>query len=133
MYIGPTLSWSRETFYSKCKACLKRPLKKKTKNCFKDRLSLNAGQKYCRMLQGEHSAILSIFIKLLSVIKIFVLSRFERPLKTGFTVCEIKDTKKSDQHLTAHQTLIPISYACIECSGKSVLTHRLVWVFAART
>ena len=26
----------------------------------KDQLSLNAGQKYCRMLQGEHSAILSI-------------------------------------------------------------------------
>ena len=30
---------------------LKRPLKKKTKIGFKDRLSLNAGQKYCRMLQ----------------------------------------------------------------------------------
>ena len=26
---------------------------------FQDQLSLNAGQKYCRMLQGEHSAILS--------------------------------------------------------------------------
>ena len=25
---------------------------------FQNRLSLNAGQKYCRMLQGEHSAIL---------------------------------------------------------------------------
>ena len=30
--------------------CLKRPLKKKIKNGFQDRLSLNAGQKYCRML-----------------------------------------------------------------------------------
>ena len=37
-----------------------------------DQLSLNAGQKYCRMLQGEHSAILSTFIKLPIVIKIFV-------------------------------------------------------------
>ena len=37
----------------------------------KDQLSLNAGQKYCRMLQGEHSAILSTFIKLPFVIKIF--------------------------------------------------------------
>ena len=37
------------------------------------------------MLQGEHSAILSTFIKLLFVIKIFVLSIFEWPLKTGFT------------------------------------------------
>ena len=39
------------------------------------------------MLQWEHSAILSTFIKLPFVIKIFVLSIFEWPLKTGFTVC----------------------------------------------
>ena len=38
------------------------------------------------MLQGEHSAILSTFIKLPFVIKIFVLPIFEWPLKTGFTV-----------------------------------------------
>ena len=38
------------------------------------------------MLQGEHSAILSTFIKLPFVIKIFVLSIFERPFFTGFTV-----------------------------------------------
>ena len=43
-------------------------------------ISLSAGQNYCRMLQGEHSAILSTFIKLLFVIKIFVLSIFEWPL-----------------------------------------------------
>ena len=53
---------------------------------FQDQLSLNAGQKYCRMLQGEHSAILSTFIKLPFVIKIFVLSIFEWPFYTGFTV-----------------------------------------------
>ena len=41
---------------------------------------------YCRMLQEEHSAILSTFIKLSFVIKIFVLSTFEWLLKTGFTV-----------------------------------------------
>ena len=51
-----------------------------------DRLSLIAGQKYCRMLQGEHSAILLTFIKLHLVIKIFVLSIFEWRLKTDFTV-----------------------------------------------
>ena len=33
---------------------------------------------------GEHSAILSTFIKLQFVIKIFVLSIFEWPLYTGF-------------------------------------------------
>ena len=38
---------------------------------FQDRLSLKAGQKYCRMLQGEHSAILLTFIKLSFVIKYF--------------------------------------------------------------
>ena len=40
------------------------------------------------MLQGEHSAILSTFIKLPFVIKIFVLSIFEWPFYTGFTVLE---------------------------------------------
>ena len=66
----------------------KLPLKKKTKtkHGFKDRLSLNAGQKYCRMLQREHSAILLAFIKLPIVIKIFVLSICEWPFYTGFTL-----------------------------------------------
>ena len=53
---------------------------------FQDQLWLNAGQKYCRMLQGEHSAILSAFIKLPFAIKTFVLSIFEWMLKTGFIV-----------------------------------------------
>ena len=53
-----------------------------------NQLSLNAGQKYCRMLQGEHSAILSTFIKLPFVFKTFVLSIFKWPLKTGFTCFE---------------------------------------------
>ena len=39
---------------------------------------------YCRMLQGEHSAILSTFIKQPFVIKIFVLSIFEWPFYAGF-------------------------------------------------
>ena len=38
------------------------------------------------MLQWEHSAILSTFIKLPFVIKIFVLSIFEWPFYTGLTV-----------------------------------------------
>ena len=38
------------------------------------------------MLQGEHSAIFLTFIKLPFVIKIFVLSIFEWPFYTGFTV-----------------------------------------------
>ena len=38
---------------------------------------------------GEHSAILSSFIKLPVVIQIFVLSIFEWPFKTGFTVYDV--------------------------------------------
>ena len=38
------------------------------------------------MLQGEHSAILSTFIKVPFIIKFFVLSIFEWPLETGFTI-----------------------------------------------
>ena len=41
---------------------------------------------YCGMLLIEHSAILSPFIKLPVVIKIFVLPIFEWPPKTCFTV-----------------------------------------------
>ena len=62
---------------------------KKTKIGFQDQLSLNAGQKYCRMLQGEYSAILLTFIKLPSVIEIFVLSIFEWLFYTGLTVIQI--------------------------------------------
>ena len=53
---------------------------------FQDQLSLNAGQKYFRMLEEEHSAILSSFIKLPNVIKIFVLSICEWPLKAASSV-----------------------------------------------
>ena len=64
--------------------CLKRPLKKKTKLGFQDRLSHNAAPR-------EHSAILSTFILLPFVFKIFVLSIFEWSLKTCFTVkCTVK-------------------------------------------
>ena len=64
--------------------CVKRPLSIRLKTGFQDQSSLNAGQQYCRMLQGEHSAILSTFIKLPFVFKIFVLSVFEWPFYTGF-------------------------------------------------
>ena len=71
------------------KTCVNRPPSKRTKNGFQDGLSLNAGQKYCRMLQSENSAILSTFIKLPVVIKSFVLYIFEWPFYTGFTVCHM--------------------------------------------
>ena len=75
-----------QVMYSK--TCVKRPLSKRPKIGFRDQLSLNAGQKYCRMFPlfcrstycrmlqrgggGGHSALLLTFIKLPFVIKIFV-------------------------------------------------------------
>ena len=47
---------------------------------FKTDYHLNAGQKYYRTLRGEHSAILSSFIKLLFVNKTGLLSIFEWPI-----------------------------------------------------
>ena len=56
-------------------------------------------KKYCRILPLEHSAILLTFIKLPFVIKIFVLSIFEWPLKTGLTVCDkTKTITKKNTH-----------------------------------
>ena len=60
------------------KPCVKRSLSKRQTIGFQDQLSLNAGQKYCRML--------STFICITLVIKILLLSIFEWPFYTGFTV-----------------------------------------------
>ena len=49
----------RTTKYSLVKPVLSGHSKRRPKIGLQDRLSLNAGQKYCRMLQWEHSAILS--------------------------------------------------------------------------
>ena len=65
---------------------------KKTKIGFQDSLLLNVGRKYCRMLQGEHSAILSTFMKLPLAIKILFCLFLSGPLnKTGLTVLPLKD------------------------------------------
>ena len=45
------------------KTCVKWPLSKRPKIGIQDQFWLHTGQKYCRMLQGELSAILSTFIK----------------------------------------------------------------------
>ena len=66
------------------------------------------------MLQGEHSAILSTFIKLLFVIKIFVLSIFEWPFYTGFTVLLSSGARgvnfDSSHHLHPY-------FVCAGCEG----------------
>ena len=52
------------------------------------------------MLQKEHSAILSTYIKLPVIIKIFVLSIFEGPFYTGFTVNVISHSLSLENCLT---------------------------------
>ena len=64
------------------KTCVKRLLPKRPKIGFQPNNRLIQ----VKSIAGEHSAILSTFIKLPFVIKIFVLSIFEWSLKTGFTV-----------------------------------------------
>ena len=76
----------KTNFNDYSKTCVKWPLSKRPRIGFQDQLSLNAGQKYCRMLQGEPSAIFSTFFKLPSVIKNFCVVYFELPFYTGFTV-----------------------------------------------
>ena len=77
-------------FGSHSKTCVNRLLSKRPQIGLHDQLSFNAGQKYCRMLQGEYSAILSTFIKLPFVIKIVVLSIFGWPFYTGFSVYHMR-------------------------------------------
>ena len=62
------------------------------------------------MLQVEHSAIFSTFIKLIFVIKIFVLSIFEWLFYTGFTVspsrcCERPDALLPEPNGCEHQCI----------------------------
>ena len=69
------------TKYSK--TCVKPPLSKRRKIGFQDQLSLNAGQKYCRMLQGNPWSILQYFrpslsyhLSLRSLFCLFLSGRF---------------------------------------------------------
>ena len=100
-------SFNRKTF-------VKRPLSKRPKIVNQDQLSLNAGQKYCRMLQWEHSAIFSTFIKLPFVIKIFVLSIFEWSLifiYNGMTDWPINNHKHRRYNLWARHLQV-IAKSC---------------------
>ena len=73
---------------------------------FQDRLSLNAGQKYCRMLRWEHFAILSTFITLPLVIKTFILSILEWPFYTTVFSSIFTLTEPSDAELENFQRAV---------------------------
>ena len=70
------------------------------------------------MLQVEHSAILSTFIKLPFVIKIFVWSIFERPLNTEFTVYLKKDEKSLGHTSSEFDPIAPKAHKAILCCGR---------------
>ena len=66
---------------------VKRHSQKEQKMFFKRLIIAYAGQKVCRMLQGEHSAVLSTFINVTICHKdLSFLPIFEWPFYTGFTV-----------------------------------------------
>ena len=74
--------YNNQCLLSTCsKTCVKRSLSKwQKKNGFQDRFSLNAGQKYCKMLQMEHFAIqltsLSYQFSLRPLFCLFMSGRF---------------------------------------------------------
>ena len=70
-------------------------------------------EKYCRMPQGEHSAILSTFIKLPFFIITFVLSIFEWPLKTGFPVVVKVFCVSSSRYRWLVQRLVILAYVLL--------------------
>ena len=75
----------KSTFTDTVKPVLSGRSKRRPKFVFQDRLSLNAGQKYCRMLNTFDLHLATICLHL-SLLKTFVLSIFEWLLKTGLTV-----------------------------------------------
>ena len=69
-----------ELIHRYSKTCLKWTLTKRQKNGFQDQLSLNAGQKYCRMLQESNLQYfwpsLSFHLSLRSLFYLFLSGRF---------------------------------------------------------
>ena len=94
--------------------------KKDQKIDFQDQSLLKAGQKYCRMLQRVHSAILLTFIKLPFAIKTFVLSIFKWTLKTGFIVLSSYQLYQfmghvGVQHILTLNAPIATKVVCFSC------------------
>ena len=78
------------------------------------------------MLQGEHSAIILTLIKLPFVINIFILSIFEWPLKTGFTVHNGHDCPKLTlKHLCPWQMNIYIVFKAKKLSIKHIFLAKI--------
>ena len=91
--------------------------KKRPKLVFKANYRLIQVKNIAECSKGEHSAKLSTFIKLTFVIKIFVLSIIEWPLKTGFIVTSRGSklhTSVTSQGDKMHKPVSCISSMCIK-------------------
>ena len=64
------------------------------------------------MLQGEHSAILSTFIKLPFVIKVFVLSIFVSPFYIGFAIIYKFSGRKDHVTISQVEPVLKLLFVC---------------------
>ena len=90
------------------------------------------------MLQGEHSAILSAFIKLPFVIKIFVLSIFEWVFYTGFTVYNLyikisPSFENREEQLEPWWVSMPFVYYFIIACGLILNVHVYLATFSVNS
>ena len=95
----------------------------KTKIGFQDQYRL---MQVKSIAEWEHSAVLSIFIKLPFVIKIFVLSIFECSLRLALLYSKFSNSAP------AHEILVLIALLSNEGSGESAQMCRLARAFAAQ-
>ena len=82
---------SMRSTYSK--TCVKRPLSKRPNIGFQDQLSLNAGRKYCRMLQGEHLQYFQPSLSYHLCLRHLLCLFFELTFYTVFTVYHITHSR----------------------------------------
>ena len=126
--------------YRCSKTCVKRPLSKRPKMVFQTNYPLMQVKSIAECSKRKHSAILSTFIKQPVVIKIFVLSIFEWPFYTGFTITVlIPHAQNADIaskvegqtfNLSLHQHPYFV-YASSEGSGNTLWMCRLIEALAA--
>ena len=104
------------------------PLSKRPKNGFQDQLSLNVGQKYCRMLHMEQSAILLTFIKLPFFIKVFVLSTL-----SGHFTQVLLYAKMCEKYLRSVGGIISLSSPSFKGKGLPYVTMRSISLLSPST
>ena len=94
--------------------------KRRPKMVFKANYCLMQVKSIAECSKGEHSAIFWTFIELPFVIKIFVLSIIEWPLKTGFTVFSLFKHQSFDLHHSKREYSIVLSFTCFRqmCFGQ---------------